>query len=148
MKKIDVLTYVIVIRDITRKGGRYASEGDSGSVIKMSNGWAEVEMDTGGYKTFRVTSLCREDTLLVWLSELKQTCNVDFPQWEGKTDAGQDFYAQFHANTVQVCLDGETVLKGDTEDGPKECSFEQIREWAADWGFHIYGVGDGAGAQL
>lgn len=69
MKKIEAGHRVSVARDIVRGEGPYASAGESGKVIETFKEnehsptvWhAKVKMDLGGIKTFRVTSLQRED---------------------------------------------------------------------------------------
>jgi len=68
MRKIQKGDRVVVLREITRAEGPYASAGEAGEVwetfqpqqARKGEWCAKVQMDGGGTKTFRVTSLRRE----------------------------------------------------------------------------------------
>lgn len=70
MRKVAAGHRVSVIRDVVRKEGPYASAGEAGEVVdtfkehpRAPTIWyAKVKMDAGGIKTFKVTSLQREDS--------------------------------------------------------------------------------------
>lgn len=61
---------VVVLRDIARNEGPYAKAGEAGAVIETFEAWlgwhagktvhAQVRMDDGGVKTFRLTSIQNE----------------------------------------------------------------------------------------
>jgi hypothetical protein len=62
---------IVVLRDIVREEGEYAKEGDKGLIIELFQSqtgsnrrdrvwYAKTRMDSGGIKTFRISSIIPE----------------------------------------------------------------------------------------